>query len=151
MHRGNTRRIADAFANVLNADVFRLEDVTVEDLARYALVGFGSGIYYGRHHRSLLAFAETTGGDARPAFIFSTAGLSFLSVVWHRPLRQRLRGRGWQVLDEFTCPGWDSWGPLRLIGGLNRRRPDERDLDQARAFARNLLPAFLGNSADSQH
>jgi flavodoxin len=143
MHRGNTRRIADAFANVLNADVCRPEDVTAEELARYALVGFGSGIYYGRHHRSLLSFAQSTAGEGRSAFVFSTAGLPFLSSIWHRPLRRRLYRRGWRILGEFTCPGWDSWGPLRLIGGLNRRRPDERDLGRAQEFARRLQDAVL--------
>ena len=138
MHRGNTRHVAETIASVLNADLFDAGSVTPHELADYAGVGFGSGIYYGRHHSVLLSLAQATEGNGRSAFLFSTAGLPFLAGIWHRPLRRRLQRSGWQIRAEFTCPGWDSWGPLRLIGGLNRRRPDERDLHQARAFAHSL-------------
>jgi len=42
------------------------------------------------------------------------------------------------VVDKFSCRGFDTWLPLRLVGGLNKGRPNAADLDAARAFATRL-------------
>jgi hypothetical protein len=72
------------------------------------------------------------------AFLFSTAGLPFLWRTWHRQLRSDLERKGFDVVGEFHCRGFDSWGPLWLAGGINRRHPDAQDLDRAADFARRL-------------
>jgi flavodoxin len=140
VHRGNTRRIAEGMAEVLQADVFTPAEITPAQLSAYGLIGFGSGIYYGRHHRSIRVLADNVPREPHTAFLFSTAGLPFLSHLWHSSVRRRLRRRGWRVAGEFTCRGWDRWGPLVLVGGLNRHHPDERDRERAREFARTLVP-----------
>jgi hypothetical protein len=43
------------------------------------------------------------------------------------------------VLDSFSCRGLDIWLPLRLIGGLNKSRPNDDDLAEARSFATDIL------------
>ena len=53
-HHGNTKKIADAMAAVLDAEVRRPDDVNVEALAEYDLIGFGSGIAFGKHYQPLL-------------------------------------------------------------------------------------------------
>jgi flavodoxin len=123
----------------MHADLMTPDQASNSMLQAYQLVGFGSGIYYGRHHASILAIAGRPNVAPGSAFIYSTAGLPFLSQLWHWPLRRRLQRSGWCIAGEFSCRGWDCWGPLRLIGGLNRRRPDERDLVRARTFAQSLL------------
>ncbi|MER2223181.1 MAG: flavodoxin domain-containing protein, partial [Rhodococcus sp. (in: high G+C Gram-positive bacteria)] len=42
---GNTRRIADVIAEVLDARVVEPGEIDSAELAGYDLVGFGSGIY----------------------------------------------------------------------------------------------------------
>ncbi|MFJ6482300.1 MULTISPECIES: hypothetical protein [unclassified Streptomyces] len=49
-----------------------------------------------------------------------------------------LEGRGFEVVDTFTCRALDTWMPFRLVGGINKQRPDENDLIAARTFARRL-------------
>jgi hypothetical protein len=49
-----------------------------------------------------------------------------------------LERKGFDVVGEFHCRGFDSWGPLWLAGGINRRHPDAQDLDRAADFARRL-------------
>jgi flavodoxin len=137
-HHGNTRRIAEAIAATLGADLFTPEQALVASLASYDLVGFGSGIYFGRHHRTLRQLIDAAPALPRAAFLFSTAGLPWLSRLFHRSLRRRLERRGCRIVGEFCCPGWDTVGPLVLIGGLNRRRPNERDIEFAKEFAQSL-------------
>lgn len=141
-HHGNTRRIAEAIAVTLGAPVLTPEAAADAELASYDLIGFGSGIYYGRHHHNLRRLIDLVPALPRAAFLFSTAGLPWLSPLFHTRLRRRLRRRGCRVVGEFCCAGWDTVGPLALIGGLNRRRPDERDLKRAREFANSLVTSL---------
>ena len=43
------------------------------------------------------------------------------------------------MLGSFSCRGYNLHGALRLIGGMNRGRPDVRDLKRARRFAKDIL------------
>lgn len=70
--------------------------------------------------------------------MFSTSGLPFFLKAWHAPLKSLLGRKGFEVVGEFSCRGFDTWGPLWLTGGLNRNHPDEMDLERAREFARKL-------------
>lgn len=144
VHHQNTARVARAIATVLDAEVVAPEAVSCTSLADYALVGFGSGVYYGRMHPALLDWVRSLPDVAvptTPAFIFSTSGLPFLAPWWHATLKRAIARKGFRLLGEFACRGFDTWGPLWLAGGLNRRHPDERDLERARAFARAMAAA----------
>ena len=43
------------------------------------------------------------------------------------------------ILGEFQCPGYDTWGPFKSIGGLNRGRPNKSDMARARLLANELI------------
>ena len=77
--------------------------------------------------------------------IFSTSG--FGTTRYHAELRKALEERGYQVVGDFACKGWDTYGLFKLFGGINKGRPKAKDLDRAREFARGLRPwtiAILG-------
>lgn len=150
VHHGNTARVADRIASVLGADIFPPEAVPYTSVDHYDLLGFGSGIYYGRFHDALWDWLRGLPENAiskKPAFIFSTAGLSLFWKHWHGSLKKELSRRGFDVIGDFHCRGFDSWGPLGIIGGINRRHPDERDLARAEAFARDLKAEFAARLA----
>ena len=134
---GNTEKVARAMAQVLGAALRRPSEVTSEELAAYDLIGFGSGIYFGRHHAALLALVERLPGLNKRAFLFSTRGAPILGPC-HHALKSRLWAKGWRIVGEFSCLGWDTYGCLRRIGGINKGRPNERDLARARTFAARL-------------
>jgi flavodoxin len=138
VHHGNTRKIAVVMARELSASLFRVEDVCPETLAGYDVAGFGSGIYFGRHHKRLIDLIDKLDRIPQRVFVFSTAGLPRLRQFWHAGLKRRLARKGCQVIGEFCCPGWDTVGPLRLLGGLNRGHPNERDLQCAVAFSHSI-------------
>jgi flavodoxin len=148
VHHGNTAKVAEALAGVLTAEIADPEAPSRPSLQGRPLVGFGSGVYYGRMHEALFDWLHGLPDAAEattPAFVFSTSGLPWLAWLWHRPLRDLLARKGFRVVGEFACGGFDTWGPLWLAGGLNRAHPDGRDLERARAFAtrmaRRLRPA----------
>jgi flavodoxin len=141
VHHGNTAKVAEAIAGPLGAETAVPQAVPCAGVQGCPLVGFGSGVYYGRMHGDLHAWLEgmpDSPGTETPAFVFSTSGLPWLAWIWHRSLRRLLARKGFRLLGEFSCGGYDTWGPLWLTGGLNRSHPDERDLERARGFATEL-------------
>ena len=137
VHHQNTEKVAKVMAEELGADLIPVAKAQPETLAAYDLIGFGSGIYFMKHHKTLLQFVETLPPmTQKRAFVFSTSGDGRLKN--HASLKEKLVSRGFTLVDEFCCKGWDTVGPLKLFGGINKGRPDENDLAAARAFAREL-------------
>ncbi|MBS0204305.1 MAG: flavodoxin family protein [Planctomycetes bacterium] len=141
VHHQNTAAIARALATVLHAEVRAPEHVSIDEISNYDIIGFGSGIYFGQFHSALRHWARQLPDEPRSlrrAILFSTSGLSWLWRIWHWPFRRLLRRKGFAVIGEFHCRGFDTVGPLWLLGGLNRHHPDARDLAQATEFARQM-------------
>lgn len=145
-HHKNTEKIAQVIAKVLDAPVTTPQQVNPEELSEYNLVGFGSGIYSAQNHKSLIDLAGTLPQvNGRKAFLFSTYGapaglfkgerLTEFIHNNHRALREKLELRGYTVIDEFACPGFNTNSFLKYLGGLNKGRPDAEDLQHAEEFA----------------
>jgi flavodoxin len=135
VHHRNTEKVAKAMAEVLGAKLAQPEEIDPAALAEYDLVGFGSGIYLGKHHKTLLAFAGKLSQQNKAAFIFSTCGSG---KNQHKVLLGMLKEKGFAIKGEFSCAGFDTFGPFKLIGGLKKGHPNEKDLADARAFAQGL-------------
>ena len=138
VHHQNTAQIAHEIAGVLGADCASPAECSYSRLAGCELLGIGSGIYYGRVHDELFQWVRGLPeqyADHLRILIFSTSGLPVFAKLWHWPVKNVLAKKGYSVIGEFSCRGFDTWGPLWLTGGLNRRHPDDRDLKRAREFA----------------
>ncbi len=140
-------------AEQLGAEVVEPEAVDPESLRGYDLVGFGSGIYFmavdARLRKLVGGLPRAEGGRA---FTFFTSGGPRLALLdYGRQIRNDLESKGFQVLDSFSCRGWDTAGPLRLIGGVNKGRPDERDLEHAAAFAARLRQQLRSEACILKH
>lgn len=141
IHHGNTQKIADIMAKVLEAKLVKPDKVEIKGLDKYDLFGFGSGIYFSMHHESLFQILDKMPRmKDKNAFIFTTSGswsIKFLND-FNAPLRKKLESKGFNILGNFTCRGFDTVGPLKKIGGLNKGKPDNKDVNHAAAFAENL-------------
>ena len=148
-HHGNTRKVAEAMAGELGADIRAPDQVASADLAAYDLVGFGAGIDSGRHYKPLLDLADRLPtGPGRRVFLFSTCGIPEALApeemlerqirANHAELRKRLEGKGYRILAEFGCVGFNTNSFLRFFGGLNKGRPNAGDLARAKEFAVKL-------------
>jgi flavodoxin len=141
VHHSNTERVAKVMANTLDADLLRVEQVDASMLEQYDLIGFGSGIYFGKHHTDLLDFIETLPTlRNKKAFIFSTSGLRKIPFFhdFDKPLKEKLQQKGFDIIGEFSCRGLDTYRATKLVGGINKGRPNAQDLKQVEDFARGL-------------
>lgn len=141
-HHSNTLKIADEFSKVLNAQVIAPDHVILEKLEEYDVIGFGAGIDSGRHYKPMLDLADILPEvNKKPAFIFSTSAIQGDAKVAkdHSMLRQKLQSKGYTIIGEFRCKGFNTNSFLKYFGGMNKGKPDSDDLKHAEDFALNLL------------
>jgi flavodoxin len=150
-HHNNTEKIANTMANVLGAEVKTPRQVKPEEIADYDLVGFGSGIYSATFDPSVLDLADRLPNTAgKKAFLFSTYGApAFIAnrefiEKNHQQIREKLQAKGYTVIGEFGCAGWNTNSFLKYFGGLNKGRPNTEDLKNAEAFAREMKEKARG-------
>jgi len=141
VHHGNTESIAKVMANILNAHLLQVKQATTSMLEQYDLIGFGSGIYFGKYHRNLLNFVDMLPMVRnKKVFIFSTSGLRKIRFIhnFDKTLKEKLRLKGFDIISEFSCRGFDTYRATNLVGGVNKGRPNAEDLSQAEDFAKSL-------------
>jgi flavodoxin len=139
VHHHNTQAVAEAMGKAVDAHVMTVDEAQRENLSQYDLVGLGSGVFFSSHHRALLRLVREHSTLPARAFLFSTAGLPWLGWVWHRALRQLAVSKGIEIVGEACYPGWDTVGPLRWIGGIQRGHPNAHDIERARQFAVRMV------------
>jgi len=140
-HHKNTEKIANVFAKALDADIRTAQEINSEELQEYNLIGFGSGIYSEKHHKLLLDLADDLPQvPNKNAFIFSTSALTGEAKVAkdHSLLREKLQSKGYVIIGEFACKGFNTNSFLKYFGGMNKGRPNAEDLKHAEEFAQNL-------------
>jgi len=141
-HHMNTEKVARVLAGVLDGEMRTPQEIDAEGLSGYDLIGFGTGIYGAQHHECMLDLAdELPKVTNRKAFIFSTSAIMGKDKVAddHSLLREKLEAKGYIIVDEFACKGFNTNSFLRYLGGMNKGRPNEKDLKDAEDFARKLM------------
>ena len=145
-HHNNTQKVAEAMAKVLDAQVKTPQQTNPEELQQFDLVGFGSGIYAEKHHESLLELADKLPQVTdKKAFIFSTSFVGVDSLffgkvtgMFHTALREKLQSKGYTVVGEFNCKGFNTNRVYGRFGGMNKGRPNVEDLKHAEEFVLKL-------------
>jgi flavodoxin len=140
-HHKNTEKIAQAINSVLNANLIPFHKAKKEDVLNSDLIGFASGIYIAKFHKGIIDFVDSLPKvDNKKAFIFSTAGIKNNTLLnrGNSDMRDRLLKKSFDVIGEFDCKGYDTYSFLKLIGGINKGRPNSRDIEDAKDFAREI-------------
>ena len=76
----------------------------------------------------------------KKAFLFSTAALTNRKKVIndHSKLREKLESKGYMILDDFQCKGFNTNSFMKYFGGMNKGRPNYEDLQDAEEFAKKI-------------
>lgn len=139
-HHENTRKVLEAIAQ--EGDV-ELIDVTTRQTVRldgYDCIGFASGIYGFAFQKAVVAFARQYLPDGKPVFFVYTYG--GVKGTGAGALAEIAREKNCPILGEFSCKGYDTFGPFKLTGGIAKGHPDARDLENARRFYREVRDRF---------
>ena len=57
----------------------------------------------------------------------------------HIILRELLKHKGFVIVNEFGCKGYNTNSVLKYFAGMNRNRPNDEDIKNAKIFAEELL------------
>lgn len=143
-HHGNTRKVVEAMAQEGGVDLI---DVTIRQTVRldsYDCISFASGIYAFEFQKSVIAFARQYLPKGKPVFFVYTYGGARGNGT--KTMETIAREKGCPVLGEFSCKGYDTFGPFKLVGGLSKGHPDAQDLDAARLFFLDLQKRLTGGA-----
>ncbi|NLM65337.1 MAG: flavodoxin [Firmicutes bacterium] len=135
-HHGNTKKVLDAIADLADVTLIDAAECKKADLSDYDMIGFASGIYFGRFADEVLDFARANLPAAKPVFLVQTYGVK---GNYTSGMRRIIAEKSCRLLGPYGCRGFDTFGFLRLIGGIAKGRPNERDLEGARKFFKRLI------------
>lgn len=136
-HHGNTKKLLDAIAKQNDVTLIDVLQHPQADLSGYDRIGFASGIYYSKFHKSLLQFAEERLPKGRPVFFLYTYGAE--KKGYTAAITAAVQKRGARILGEYGCFGFNTFGPFKLIGGMAKGHPTADELTGAVLFY-NALP-----------
>ena len=73
-------------------------------------------------------------------FIFSTSAVQGKAKVYrdHTALRDTVLSKGYDVIGEYSCKGFNTNSFMKYLGGMNKGCPNENDIENARQFAEGL-------------
>ncbi|MCI1982746.1 MAG: flavodoxin [Oscillospiraceae bacterium] len=135
-HHGNTKKIASAMAEACQADLCTADEAGSRDPSGYDIIGLGSGIAAGRYYGKLRNAAEKMDLRGKQVFVFSTSGTG--KKGYNIRFMEQLKRAGANVVGDFACCGFNTFGPFRLVGGISKGHPDKADLEAAGNFAREM-------------
>ena len=143
-HHGNTKKLLDAIAARHDITCIDAANTQRADLTGYDRIGFASGIYYGKFHRTVLQLAESSLPAGKCVFFLYTYGAK--REGYTKAIEAVARAKSARIVGAFGCPGWNTFGPFRLIGGMAKGHPDADELAQAVRFYENLAGAESGGA-----
>ena len=139
-HHGNTKKVVDAIANEFDIEVVDATRIHEKDLTDYDLIGFASGIFFTKFSEQVLRFATNCLPENKNVFFIATAGNpmkgnfhSIASIAEEKKCNEAGR---------FQCKGFDTYGPFKLVGGIQKGHPDEDELKDAIDFYKGITDRF---------
>lgn len=136
VHHKNTEKLLRGMVNEIEVELIDLLKNRKPDLSSYEVVGFASGIYAARMHKSIENFVKASADLPKKTFVVCTSGVGKGSFA--KKFAKRLKDLGFEVLGSFECKGFDTFGPLKLVGGLGKGRPNQEDIENGRQFLSDL-------------
>ena len=131
-HHGNTKKLLDKIAGECGADLVDVTETKQADLSGYDLIGFASGIYYSRFHKSVLDFAEQNLPEGKRVFFIYTCGS--MGNGYTDAIRRIASAKNADIAGEYGCKGFDTYGPFKLVGGIAKGHPNDSDINGAVEF-----------------
>lgn len=142
VHHGNTKKLIEAMVQDMLVELLKVTQAEKLDFSAYSCVAFASGIYMGKFHKSIYTFIKKY-RNKLPKQSFAVCSSGVEKGKYAAKFSGYLRENGFNVLGVFECKGFDTFGPLKLFGGLSKGHPNEKDIEFGRAFMRKIMKEQL--------
>lgn len=138
VHHDNTKKIVEGIAAVIPIDLIDIMKNPAPNLSSYDLIGFASGVFFqNMHERVILSLKTTNFTSGQSVFFVCTCGIMVRDYT--KNAQRILKQKQVPFAGKFQCRGYDTFGPLRKIGGISKTHPDEKDISKAQQFMRKIM------------
>jgi flavodoxin len=134
-HHGNTEKLVKHMAENYDIELFNAEKEDKVDYDGYDLIGFASGMDFGKFYPQVTDLAEKLPAGKK-VFALYTCGMD--SSNYGRQIEEIAAHTDCKYLGKFGCKGYDTYGPWKLIGGINKAHPSESEMADACAFYESI-------------
>ncbi len=137
-HHGNTKKLVDAIV-ASDPENIELLDVTKagpRDLSGYDRIGVASGIYAGSFGKPLLNYMSDNLPAGKNVFIIFTSAMNRDSLS--SSARKVIEEKKCHVMGQYSCPGYNTFGPFKLVGGTAKGHPTKEEIEGAVKFYKGL-------------
>jgi flavodoxin len=134
-------KVLEAMAQGNDLELIDVTSCTATDLTPYDVVGFASGVYYGKFYDSVVNFARQYLPSGKKVFFVYTCGAQRSGYT--KAVAAAAKEKEATILGEYGCLGYDTFGPFKLIGGIAKGHPNAAELDEARKFYRDIVEETL--------
>ncbi len=135
-HHGNTKKLLDAIKELYDAELINVVECKKKDLSDYDVIGFASGIYFAKFSKQVVEFAKNNLPGNKQVFLINTYGVK---GNYTKEIEQVIREKSCRLIGIYGCRGFDTFGPFKLIGGIAKGHPNERDVKGAIEFFRRIV------------
>ena len=130
-HHGNTKKLVTYLAEKHEIKIVDAETDLKVDLNDYDLIGFASGIDFGRFYDPVMDLAGTL---HEGKFVYALYTCAKDNGRYGKQIEELSREKGFKYLGEYGCRGYNTYGPWKLIGGMNKNHPSEDEMERAEKF-----------------
>lgn len=138
VHHGNTKKVVDAMQECQKSDLIDVTKAKDIDISGYDIIIIASGVYFSKPHKSIIeAVNKFHFSDNQKVFLVITTGSNPESTG--KKMKEFFEKLNIKIDDVFACKGFDTYGPFKLIGGIAKGCPTEKDLENAKSFMVNII------------
>ena len=131
-HHGSTQKLVKAISEKYDIDQIDAEKLQFMDLSPYDLIGFASGIDFGKFYPSVEQFLKDNLPKDKSVFFLYTCAKK--SSKFTESIKKEALKKGAVIMGEYGCRGYNTYGPWKLIGGMNKNHPSQEELEEAIRF-----------------
>ena len=104
--------------------VFLFDNTTsIANLQKYDVIGFASGIDFGKFYKEIEEFAKENLPDKKQVFFLYTCAMDRKGFT--NSMKEIALEKQSVILGEYGCKGYNTYGPWKVIGGMNKKHPTE--------------------------
>ncbi len=145
-YKNNTEKIARVFADKIGSELLNIKDVVDEDIEKYSLIGFGSGVYNESISPKLLKLVDSLNLTGKDVFVFSTSGAGM--GYYNNKLIRLLESKGAVNRGSFACKGsfvakeFTDNRIFDFFGKLSQGHPNDKDFKKAESFIERVMDSL---------
>ena len=136
-HHGNTRKLIEAISEKYQIDIIDAIEQKFANLSEYDLIGFASGIDFGKFYDAVEQFLKDNLPENKAVFFMYTCARDDNDFTY--TMRTEAMKRHALLMGEYGCRGYNTYGAWKVIGGMNKHHPTKKELDGAVQFYELLI------------